>query len=174
MPRDEAIFDAFDETLENLCATLATCDPSGPAWNFTGEDLVAGFWGRRMAHEVEIHRWDAQNAAGGAIDPFDDASAVDGIDELLTVLMPVLSAVKNPTLSSSFHLHCTDAPGEWLTTFIGGQPTTLREHAKGDLAVRGPASALYSWAWNRVPITTAGLDTAGDTELLEAWASVVP
>ena len=174
MPRDEAIFDAFDEVLENLCATLATCDPTGPAWNFTGEDLVSGFWGRRMAHEVEIHRWDAQNAAGGAIDPFDDASAVDGIDELLTVLMPVLSAVKNPTLSSSFHLHCTDAPGEWLTTFIGGQPTTVREHAKGDLAVRGPASALYSWAWNRVPITTAGLDTAGDTALLEAWASVVP
>lgn len=117
---------------------------------------------------------DTQNAAGIAIDPFDDESAVDGIDELLTVLMPVLSAVKNPELSSSFHLHCTDAPGEWLTTFVNGEPTTVREHAKGDLAVRGPASPLYAWAWNRIPVTSDGLNTAGDDALVAAWASVVP
>ena len=174
LPRDETIFDAFDEILETICATLSTCDPDGPSWNFSGENFTNSFWQRRMAHEVEIHRWDAQNAAGNAIDTFDDASAVDGIDELLTVLMPILSAVKNPELSSSFHLHCTDATGECLTTFVSGHPTTIREHAKGDIAVRGPASPLYAWAWNRVPITTDGLNTAGDATLLEAWASVVP
>lgn len=174
LPRDEALFDAFDEILSAICETLGSCDPDAPSWNFSGENLTNGFWQRRMAHEVEIHRWDAQNAAGGAIDAFHDASAVDGIDELLTVLMPILSSVKNPTLSSSFHLHCTDTAGEWLTTFVDGQPTTIREHAKGDIAVRGPASPLYAWAWNRVPITTDGLDIAGDASLLDAWASVVP
>jgi uncharacterized protein (TIGR03083 family) len=174
LPRDESIFDAFDEILEAICTTLSTCDPDGPSWNFSGENFVNSFWQRRMAHEVEVHRWDAQNAAGVSIDSFEDESAVDGIDELLTVLMPILSAVKNPTLSSSFHLHCTDAPGEWLTTFVGGHPTTIREHAKGDLAVRGPASPLYGWAWNRTPITAEGLDTAGDASLVEAWATVVP
>ena len=174
LPRDAAIFDAFDEILDTICATLTTCDPAGPSWNFSGENFTNGFWQRRMAHEIEVHRWDAQNAAAQPIDPFDPTSAVDGIDELLTVLMPVLSAVKNPTLSSSFHLHCIDEPGEWLTTFVDGNPTTVREHAKGDLAVRGPASTLYTWAWNRVPITAEGLDTAGDTSLLDAWASVVP
>jgi hypothetical protein len=71
-------------------------------------------------------------------------------------------------------LHCTDTAGEWLTTFVDGHPTTIREHAKGDIAVRGPASPLYAWAWNRVPITADGLNTAGDTSLLDAWASVVP
>lgn len=174
LPRDEALFDAFDEILANICETLAACDPDGPSWNFSGENFTNGFWQRRMAHEVEIHRWDAQKAAGSAIDPFHDASAVDGIDELLTVLMPILSSVKNPELSSSFHLHCTDAPGEWLTTFVNGQPVTIREHAKGDLAVRGPASGLYAWAWNRAPILANGLDTAGDISLLDAWASIVP
>jgi uncharacterized protein (TIGR03083 family) len=174
LPRDEALFDAFDEILTNICDTLATCDPDGPSWNFSGENFVNAFWMRRMTHEVEIHRWDAQNAAGVAIDSFDEASAVDGIDELLTVLMPILSAVKNPELSSSFHLHCTDASGEWLTTFVNGQPTTIREHAKGDLAVRGPASGLYAWAWNRGSILANGLNTAGDDVLLDAWASIVP
>jgi len=174
LPRDEAIFDAFDEILSTICDTLASCDPEGPSWNFSGENFTNSFWQRRMAHEIEIHRWDAQNAANATIDSFDSDSAVDGIDELLFVLMPVLSAVKNPELSSSFHLHCTDASGEWLTTFVNGQPTTIREHAKGDLAVRGPASPLYAWAWNRVPVTTDGLNTAGDDSLLAAWASVVP
>ena len=75
---------------------------------------------------------------------------------------------------ADLRLRIADASGEWLTTFVNGQPTTIREHAKGDLAVRGPASALYSWAWNRVPIATDGLDTAGDTALLSEWASVVP
>jgi uncharacterized protein (TIGR03083 family) len=174
LPRDEAIFDAFDEILSIICDTLGSCDPDGPSWNFSGENFTNSFWQRRMAHEVEIHRWDAQNAAGSTIDAFDDASAVDGIDELLTVLMPILSSVKNPTLSSSFHLHCTDVAGEWLTTFVDGHPTTIREHAKGDIAVRGPASSLYAWAWNRAPITTDGLNTAGDVSLLDAWTSVVP
>ncbi len=174
MPRDEALFDAFDTALAEVCIALSETDPDAPAWNFTGTDLVASFWHRRMAHEIEVHRWDAQRAADMTIDPFDAESAVDGIDELLTVLMPILSKVKNPTLSASFHLHCTDASGEWLTTFVDGEPTTIREHAKGDVAVRGPASALYAWAWNRGSIGDDGLDTAGDASLLEAWASVVP
>ena len=174
LPRDEAIFDAFDEILARICATLTSCDPAGPSWNFTGENLTNGFWQRRMSHEVEIHRLDAQLAAGIEITAFDTESAVDGIDELLTVLMPMRSPERNPGLSSSFHLHCTDAPGEWLTTFSHGVPTTIREHAKGDVAVRGPASALYGWAWNRFPMSTDGLDTAGDDALLTEWASVVP
>ena len=174
LPRDEALFDVFDEVLADLLAALVTCDPGAPSWNFTGSDMVNAFWFRRMAHEVEIHRWDAEHAAGIDPSPFVAESAVDGIDELLTVLMPMLSKVKNPTLTASFHLHCTDAPGEWLTTFVDGTPTTVREHSKGDLAVRGPAGALYLWAWNRATVGTDGLDTAGDAGLLEAWASVVP
>ena len=174
LPRDEALFDAFDDILDQICETLATCDPEGPSWNFTGENRSNTFWQRHMSHEIEIHRWDAQNAAGVSIDAFAAESAVDGIDELLTVLMPMRSSELNPGLSASFHLHCTDASGEWLTTFVNGHPTTIREHAKGDIAVRGPASPLYAWAWNRAPITTEGLNTAGDASLLEAWASVVP
>lgn len=55
LPRDEAIFDAFDEALDAICQTLATCDPKGPSWNFSGENFTNDFWQRRMAHEIEIH-----------------------------------------------------------------------------------------------------------------------
>lgn len=36
---------------------------------------------RRIAHEVAIHRWDAQLAATGRPDPIDDMRALDGIAE---------------------------------------------------------------------------------------------
>jgi uncharacterized protein (TIGR03083 family) len=172
--RDEAVFDEFGEILDDAIVSLAEADPDGPSWNFTGRDQVNSFWTRRMAHEVEVHRWDAQLAAGGAIDRFTDEDAVDGIDEMLTVLMPMKSALTSSELTASFHLHCTDADGEWLTTFVDGTPTTVREHAKGDMAVRGPASALYAWSWNRIAAGTHGVEALGDTTLVERWASVVP
>ena len=67
LPRDEALFDAFEDILDQICETLATCDPEGPSWNFTGDNRSNTFWQRRMSHEIEIHRWDAQNAAGVSI-----------------------------------------------------------------------------------------------------------
>jgi len=171
--KDEAIFDQFAEVLEELVDALGNAVPNAPSWNFTGENLTNAFWVRRMVNEAAVHRWDAQHAAGST-EGFAPELAVDIIDELLFVLMPVLSAKKNPELAASFHFHCTDTEGEWLTTFTAGSPVTTREHAKGQLAVRGPASPLCLWAWNRLPASEGGLEALGDTDLLEAWAGVVP
>ncbi len=171
--RDDSVFDQYAEVLDDLMAVLTDADPTAPSWNFTGEDLTASFWVRRMCNEAAVHRWDAQHA-GGAAEGFAPELAVDIIDELLFILMPVLSATKNPSLSSSFHLHCTDTDGEWLTTFTEGTPVTSREHAKGQLAVRGPAGSLCLWAWNRLGADEGGLEALGDTALLEAWTTIVP
>jgi uncharacterized protein (TIGR03083 family) len=147
--KDEAIFDQFAEVLDDLVDTLGNAVPNAPSWNFTGEDLTNAFWVRRMVNEAAVHRWDAQHAAG----------STEGFA---------------PELAASFHFHCTDTEGEWLTTFTAGSPVTIREHAKGQLAVRGPASSLCLWAWNRLPASDGELEALGDTDLLEAWASVVP
>ena len=172
-PDDETAFDRFAEVLADAVATLSSCDPDGASWNFTGSDLTNAFWTRRMANELAIHRWDAEQAAGRP-QPIPAERAVDGIDELLVTMLPVSAVHKNPELNGSFHLHCTDTDGEWLAVFEDGRPTTTREHAKGDLAVRGPASSLFLWAFNRVPVGTEGLESFGDPALLEGWASIVP
>jgi uncharacterized protein (TIGR03083 family) len=172
-PDDETAFDRFAGVLDDVVTALTDADPDAPCWNFTGADLTVGFWRRRMANEVAVHRVDAERAAG-APRPVATDRAVDGIDELLTALLPFSAVHKNPTLSASFHLHCTDADGEWLTVFADGVPTTTREHAKGDLAVRGPASPLFLWSWNRASVGTEGLESFGDPDLLQAWASIVP
>ena len=58
--------------------------------------------------------------------------------------------------------------------FTDGALVATREHAKGDLAVRGPASSLLLWAYNRVPAGADGLESFGDPALLDGWASIVP
>jgi uncharacterized protein (TIGR03083 family) len=172
-PADETAFDRFAAVLDDTATALRDCDPDGPAWNFTGTDLTNGFWRRRMANEVAVHRADAELAAG-RVPVVDPARAVDGIDELLVVMLPFSAPLKGTGLTGSYHLHCTDTEGEWLTVFAGGHATTTREHAKGDVAVRGPASALFLWAWNRTGPGTEGLEIFGDPALVDSWAGIVP
>src|SRR6478736_5144517 len=122
-PATEEAFTRFAAELAEAVDALAATDPSTACWNFTGEDLTAGFWQRRTANELAIHRVDAEQAAG-SVRPVDPERAVDGIDELLTVLLRVSATGTHPDLSASFHLHCTDVDGEWLTVFTDGRPTT--------------------------------------------------
>lgn len=172
-PADETAFDRFAAVLDETVTALRDTDPTATTWNFTGTDLTNGFWRRRMANEVAVHRADAELAAGRApaVEP---DRAVDGIDELLAVLLPFSAPLKGTGLTGSFHLHCTDTEGEWLTVFDEGRPTTTREHAKGDVAVRGPASALFLWAWNRAGPGTEGLEIFGDADLAAGWSGIVP
>jgi hypothetical protein len=72
-------------------------------------------------------------------------------------------------LPGSLHLHTTDAPGEWTVTFADGKADVRTEHGKGDAAVRGPASDVLLWVWNR----GGQVETFGDDAVLEAWRTHV-
>lgn len=174
LPRDESLFSEFERIYETLCQTMSTCDLDAPGWNFTGSNLTNSFWLRRMSHEIEIHRLDMQDAAAMPITPFDPASAADGIDELLFVLMPVLASNKGSDVSASFHLHCTDVEGEWLLVVENGVQTATRQHAKGDVAIRGDASSLYQWAWNRRKALGSAIEIIGEPSVATKWDVLVP
>ncbi len=65
------------------------------------------------------------------------------------------------------HLHATDAPGEWVLRFAGGEVTVTREHAKGEAALRGPASELLLVLYGRAQ---PGPDSLiGDPAVLRLW-----
>ena len=171
---DEALYDQAMATLDRLCETLEIADPDGPSWNFTHGPQTNAFWPRRMAHETTVHRVDAELAAGLTPSRISHDNAVDGIDELVSLLMPNVFPHKDSTLAAVVHLHCTDLPGEWLITFGDGLMVTTRDHGKGDLAVRGPAAGIFLWAWGRQSVDDAGLEVFGDAALLDAWADLVP
>ncbi len=126
----------------------------------------AAFWQRRQAHEAAIHRYDAQLAAGSP-QPVNGTLAADGVDELLTVLGPRSFGAALAGPPATLHLHCTDRQGEWLVRLTDSGFEVERAHAKGDVAVRGPASDLFLFSHNRRG--TDGLEVFGDAAVLERW-----
>lgn len=166
----DALLAAFRSGADELVDVLRAVDPSTPAWTFSPSDRTARFWRRRRAHETTVHRFDAE-AAAGTPTGIDTAMAVDGTDEFLTVFLPRLADNFGPVGDATVHLHCTDADGEWLVARRDGDLTVTREHAKGDVAVRGAAADLYLFVWGRVP--TDRLEVFGDTELLGRFRAAI-
>ncbi len=92
---------------------------------------------------------------------------------LADFLPRALAANPAEALTGTLHLHATDTPGEWWLDFGAEGLATRREHAKADTAVRGPASGLYLWLWNRQTPEAAGLEVFGRVETADAWPAAV-
>ena len=136
-----------------------------PCWSWT-DDRTVGFWARRQAHELSVHRWDAQ-AAAGTTAPIDRELAADGIQELFDIL-PFRPGGAPTGNGETIHLHCTDGDGEWLVRLAPEGVTVVNEHAKGDVAARGGASDLLLMMWGRIPVDQ--VEVFGDASLLERWS----
>ena len=160
------------DRLSRLVALLASVEPATPCWNWCPkEGRTASWMVRRMAHENNIHRWDAENAVGNP-DPLDADLAHDGVDEILDVSWRHLpSGPVGDYPSSTLHLHRTDGDGEWLLSSAGGQLVVGHEHAKGDAAARGTASDLNLLVWGRRQPT---LEIFGDEAVLDSWLALAP
>jgi uncharacterized protein (TIGR03083 family) len=158
---------------ERALAVLGAVDPDTLIWNWSdGGPGPARFWFRRMAHEVVIHRSDAEAAAGrqSGVEPAEMAS--DGIDEMLHLLEVRARFGPVPSLAGSYHFHTTDVPGEWVIEFgADGTLAVRREHAKAGVAVRGPAGALELFLYNRRG--PADLEIFGDEAMVAAWTDQI-
>ncbi|MFJ8960614.1 maleylpyruvate isomerase family mycothiol-dependent enzyme [Lentzea sp. NPDC102401] len=137
--------------LERLRAT----PPDTPAWTFQGPSQ-AGFWARRQAHETSIHRLDAELATGHELPSlvFDPEFAADGIDEMLTIMMPrqlVLGRVIEAT--GRVLVHAADAGRTWEVWLAPGEPLVvtgvLDSAVDADVTLAGTADAVYRALWGR-------------------------
>lgn len=174
-PEGEAVLAFFDEGLERLLAALddvVADDLDVPLYTWSGTGTVR-FYLRRMAHELAIHRFDVEAAGPDEPAPFAAEVAADGVDEFWDVLVPFSARRWERALpEGSLHLHRTDGTGEWLVRGVDGAVVTTREHAKGDAAVRGGASDLFRFVWNRG--RAPGLEVLGDAAVADAWAALAP
>jgi uncharacterized protein (TIGR03083 family) len=145
-------------------------------WSWWPPGGNVAFWARRMAHETLVHRWDCELGAGTTAAPMDPALASDGVDEYLEVFVTrVRAQLSAPGNGETVHVHCTDAAGEWLVTFPAtGASELRREHAKGDVAFRGPAEGLLLFLWGRVDAAAAGVEVIGDDGVVARWRELVP
>jgi uncharacterized protein (TIGR03083 family) len=155
----------------DLVAEMRATPPATPRWTWYPPDRTAGFVARRVAHELAVHRVDAQLARGAA-EPIDPLLAVDGIEEVFLMQAFRASLVAEPVLlgGRTIHLHGTDpdVPGaEWLIRIESDGPGGVevsREHAKGDLAVRASAGDLELLLYQRPPV--GSVETFGDESVL--------
>ena len=160
-----------------LVTVLLDAGPDTPIWTWAGQRDTS-WWARRMLHETTVHRVDAELTAG-LTPEIDPVAAADGIDEFLQVARqgtrPSKRLAELPS-GQSIHLHATDdglgEAGEWLISLADGDYTWDHGHAKGTVAVRGPAALLLLLAYGRVRPDDERLTVFGDTALLASWQDV--
>ncbi|MBB5154606.1 maleylpyruvate isomerase family mycothiol-dependent enzyme [Saccharopolyspora phatthalungensis] len=161
-PRPPADFDDaltwWDDQLAKVLEALSTSDPERPVWSFVPGG-TARSWARRMAHETAIHRLDAEHALAG-LGPdhvheliFDPALAADGIDEMLTVLLPAASGWAERQSAGKVLYHTPDAGRAWLVEYRPGLPPLAGSPSDAalevDATVAGTADAVYRRVWGR-------------------------
>ncbi len=165
------LLEAFDMWSARLLDRLSTADPTSEVWTWS-DDHTVGFVIRRMAHETSVHAWDAAVAAGRPMQ-IDAELASDGIDEFLRHFLPDIADDAEP-IGGSVHIHCLDVDGEWTIRAADNDNdndnddadapfVVSREHAKGDCALRGPASNLLLALWRRAGAET--IDVIGDSDV---------
>jgi uncharacterized protein (TIGR03083 family) len=146
----------------------------GPVWTHLGPG-PASYWARRMAHETTVHCADGQLAVGTRpqIDP---VIAADGIAEWLGFLRAGQAGPAPVPEGKVVHFHVTDegVAGEWLIRGGPGGVTVTGGHGKGDMALRGPASAVFLVLLRRLPAGDPAVEVLGDRSLLDGWLAATP
>jgi len=149
-----------------LVNELKAASADTKVWTWNPADQSAAFAARRMAHETAVHRFDAQMAIGKP-EPIEPALAADGIEEIFVMVdaWPESGRGEGQTL----HLHSAEGD-EWLIAMNPDGLDIKREHAKGDLALRGAVSDLELVLYDRPPI--GDVERFGDESVLDSWYRV--
>lgn len=181
-PGPAALAAWYSAHLDRTLGVLTTTPADTPAWTFStlGEQRV-GWWRRRLAVELAIHRWDAQHAAApGAASPrpLNAHVAAAGIEEFLAEFLPGLLAQPGVTglvgtlhlHATDGHLHATDGPAKWTADLSTRAEGIATEHDAAATTVQGTRSDLLLWLTNREP--AASIAVTGRKSVAAAWSQL--
>ena len=148
--------DWFDDAFARLLDALEGTDPAAPSWTWWPPDQTAGFWVRRMAQETAVHRADVESAFG-AITPVDDDLAVDGVDEVLVMMLAGdWSTEPHPELTGSAVVR-TGAHA-WHVDMASEEVAVRTGDGAAGATVSGDPSPLLLWLWGRAPDGAVSFD----------------
>ena len=168
-PSDYDLLNWAGEKLTVLIDTFEAADPDFPYFNWFRGDTPLTMWTRRQAHEMAIHRVDAELATGD-VTPFEPAFAADGIDELVIDMVGARRKKIDVPRTLRLHLHATDIDRDW-TIDIAPDGLSNRRGIDGepDCTATASAATLYLAVWHRLD----SLDVEGDPSVLDAWWGAV-
>ncbi|MEE4542596.1 maleylpyruvate isomerase family mycothiol-dependent enzyme [Streptomyces sp. V4-01] len=173
VPRErEALLAWYAESNELLLSALREAGPERACWTWWGAGVSpANAWGvaRRRVHEVLVHTYDAQLAAG-TVRPMPADVAIDGVAEFLDTCNSTPAAW--PHEAATIHYHATEGRS-WLLTLdaTGAWPAPLTDDAApASASATGTAEQLLLLVWGR--LTLSDLTIEGDPRVFEqliAW-----
>lgn len=154
------------DSLADLVGELGTHRPQDRAYTWFPADQSVGFWIRRMALETAVHRVDVQSAYG-QVTAVEDEEAVDGIDEILHVMLagdwgeaPFADTVAG--VGGTVAVRTGDRA--WLVgvhaevvEVTGPQRGDVRP-GRVDATVSGEPSEVLLWLWGRRPDASVRLE----------------
>ncbi|MFF6642195.1 maleylpyruvate isomerase family mycothiol-dependent enzyme [Streptomyces althioticus] len=175
---DAAVLDAWlAESGDLAVGALREAGPDARVWSWAGIEN-AGFWARRMTHEVTVHRADATLAAGLPYEVAPEVAA-DAVDEWLEIVEWAQRTLPDDEVHGlrgplrTIHLHATDtgpeAEAEWLIRLDEEGVSWSRDHGKATVALRGPLTWVLLAFYRRIPLDDARIEVLGERAVLEHW-----
>lgn len=184
----EELLAHFDEVNARFIKTLEETGPEEPTWSWS-KDRTAGFTYRRQAHEILIHRLDAELTAD-AVTPLDPTLAADGVDELLDVFYggkPDWASFAGDDAYVRVDAVDTDTQ-TWVQLGVvsGTRPNgdkledepdlsvVAREEipagTEPDVVIQGTAGDLDAWLWRRRD--DEGIQVTGDKDIYDRFRAL--
>ena len=168
-PPDDQLSDWFLAGHAALVTALGDAAPDLDAVTFLRAESPLLFWARRQAHETAIHRADVE-AATGPITAVPSTFALDGIYELVGGF----GARRSNAIAQKASMLLDDVEDVVCHRIVfGGERTEIDSYEDmpppSDVTVRGTASDLYLWLWNR----PSGAEVLGDQTVAQLWRDTV-
>ncbi|GAA1543393.1 maleylpyruvate isomerase family mycothiol-dependent enzyme [Kribbella lupini] len=162
----------YDEARAALLNALAQAGTSLETWTFSPSDKTSGFWYRRMALETAVHRVDLELAHNVAT-PIDRTLALDGIDEVLSLMLGGPWWAEGDTSSPVDATVRVTADGHSWTAQADATSATVTRDTDAEVAAEifGDPTDVLLWLWGRRD--TSAVQTAGSPEAVKAFRARV-
>jgi uncharacterized protein (TIGR03083 family) len=164
----------YASSASQLVTALRAVDPSDRCWHFCAGDKIKAFWFRRQVFETAIHLVDASQASGRAV-TIAPLVAADGVDEVLTAMLPKARRwFTPPPLPDTLLLRATDTGDAWLLSpgEHGESPSAEAVSDTGAAAtVEASAEDLLLLLWKRRAAAEVDVRISGDVVLATTFLS---
>jgi uncharacterized protein (TIGR03083 family) len=159
----------FGDVSGGLVNVLEATDPSTRIWSWAGGEQDVAWVRRRQAHEVAVHRWDAQSAVSRP-EPIVSALAADGIDEFFEWMFDPAD-VEGSQASVAVRLAPTDGDATWVVGVRDGVIDLAADATAIDVTARASTSDLLLLLWRRVG--SDDVEVEGDRSALARFLAIV-
>jgi uncharacterized protein (TIGR03083 family) len=168
-PADRDPIEWFGDAHVRLLSMFAANGPQTHSATWWPPDQTVGFWARRMAQETAVHRVDAELAAGEAT-PVDPALAVDGVDEILRLMLEGDWSDEPEDDAHGQRVAVSTGDRSWIITMEREKASVDEDAGGADATIGGEPSDVYLWLWGRAPderVTREGDEDV--VRLLRSW-----